>query len=127
MMKLSDRDKRLIKEYLLLQASCGFLGLETELDLCSLGPDNIDIETEEWSNGTVFKFYIPSTKKRFSISYTKETITNILSGKIDVGNVILRGLENIANEIDTTMTRLGQLEEIQENLKRRLEEIEGPQ
>ena len=126
-MKLSDRDKKLIKEYLLLQASCGFLGLETELDLCNLGPDNIDVEEEDSYNGTVFKFYIPSTKKRFSVSYTKETIVKILSGEIDIGNIILRGLETIANEIDTTMTRLGQLEEIQENLKRRLEEIERPQ
>ncbi len=117
-----------LKEYFLLEAQCGVLGLGIESDVYGLGPDKVIITAEDRLSipgNREFDFYVPCIGLRLSRSYSKETIDNIFQGNIDKSVFLKRALNSIIAEIDSTMERLGQLEELRDKIKKMLQkEIE---
>ena len=122
-----DKDGEKIKEYFLLEARCGILGLRLERGLFGLTKDDIAIENigSMMDRSSCFGFKILKTRERLSRTYSKETVEAINDPKKSKKlkkDLLERALRNADDEIDTAMLMIGQFEDIKERIQNMLEE-----
>lgn len=119
-----------IKDHFLLESHCGILGMELERITYGLNKDDVILKyTDRSISGLLFEITIPKHRWRGSRVYSKETIDAVCDpdnfGKGFKERLLLQGLKRIDDDIDATMIRLGQLEELKERVEKMLGEIKN--